>query len=293
MLPRVTGWFTGANAGRSFLAPAIIILLVLTIFPFLFTVALTFSEVTVLGEFDMSFTGLDNWSQLFQNERFWNALRVTAQMVVIAVFFEYVFGLGLALLLDQQLPGTTFFRVLFLIPMMISKLAVGYMWRMMFGADFGPITGILQALGFSGQEWLTQTDTAIYIVILADIWEWTPFMLLILFAGLQGIPKDYKEAARIDGANAWQTFRHVIFPMLAPASIAALLIRTIEASKIVDKAYIMTGGGPGVSTETLTLFGYVVGLRNFNLAEGASIALSLFLMVLIISAVFIIMMRRY
>ncbi|MFQ6067014.1 MAG: carbohydrate ABC transporter permease [bacterium] len=288
----IWGSFTGKKAGRAFLLPAVIILLTLTIFPFLFSLFLSFGKVSFVGGLKIHFAGLKNWGRLFADERFYNALSNTILIAVSAVAIEYVLGLGLALLLNRKVKGSTFFRVLFLLPMMLTPIAVGYMWRMMFNPTRGPIDHILPLLGLPAVAWLTEPKIVLYSVILSDIWHWTPLMILILFAGLQSIPPALLEAAKVDGASGWQLFREVIFPLLAPASIAAILLRAVEVLKIVDKIYILTGGGPGISSESMTLFGYSLGLRAFDLAYGATIAFSLFITVLIISIVFLLMTRR-
>jgi multiple sugar transport system permease protein len=272
----------------------VILLLCFTIFPLLFTLALVFGEAKFdEGGLRIGLVGLRNWTRLVHDARFWNAFSVTIRIVVAAVTLEYLLGLGLALLLDRKIRGRGIFRILFLIPMMLTPIAVGYMWRMIFDVGRGPITGILQRLGLPAVGWLTETRLAIYSIIITDVWQWTPFMFLILFAGLQAIPRDYVEAAKVDGASAWQLFRRVTFPLLAPASIAAVLLRGMEGFKIVDTIYIMTGGGPGRSTESLTLFGYSIGFRAFDLAYGATIAFSLFLAVMVGAIVFVTLSRRF
>ncbi len=283
----------GQAQGRIFLSPTVILLLLFTIFPLLFTLALVFGEARFVGGgLNITFAGLRNWTRLVNDARFWNSFWVTIRVVLIAVSLEYVLGLALALLLDRQFRGRSFFRVLFLVPMLLTPIAVGYLWRMIFDVARGPITGILQRLGLPAVGWLTDTNVALYSIIITDVWQWTPFMFLILLAGLQAIPRDYIEAARVDGASRWQLFRHVLFPLLAPASVAAILLRTMECFKIVDIIFIMTGGGPGRSTETMTLMGYSVGFRTFDLAYGATIAFSLFLTVLIVGIVFATMTRK-
>ncbi len=289
----IWGSFTGKKAGRAFLLPAVIILLALTIFPFLFSLFLSFGKVSFLGGLQINFAGLKNWARLFGDERFYNALRITILITVIAVAIEYALGLGLALLLNRGVKGSTFFRVLFFLPMMLTPIAVGYMWRMMFHFTRGPIDHVLPLLGLPAVAWLTEPKIVLYSVILTDVWHWTPLMILILFAGLQSIPPALLEAARVDGAAGWRLFREVIFPLLAPASIAAILLRTIEVLKIIDKIYILTGGGPGIYSESMTLFGYSLGLRAFDLAYGATIAFSPFVTVLAISIVFLLMTRRF
>jgi len=286
--------FTGKKAGRVFLAPTVIMLLLLTIFPFLFSLSLTFGRVSLTGGLSIHFAGIRNWVRLFQDERFGNAMRNTLFIAVVTVTVQYILGLGLAMLLNnERIKGRGVFRVLFLLPMMLSPIAVGYMWRMMFGTLNGPINGILIRLGFGPVEWITNTKIAIYSVILTDIWQWTPFMFLVLFAGLQTIPRGLIEAAQADGASSWQQFRHVIFPLLAPATVAAVLLRLLEAFKIIDIIYILTGGGPGMRTESMTLFGYSKGLGTFDLAYGSTIAFSLFITVIVVSIVLMLGLRRF
>lgn len=276
-----------------FLAPTVIILLLLTIFPFLFSLALAFGDVSFTGGLRISLAGFRNWARLASDARFWNAFGVTIQIILVAVVSQYLLGLGLALLLNRKIRGRRFFRVTFLVPMMLTPIAVGYMWRMQLSVTRGPVNGLLRLLGLSGVGWLTNPQVAIYSIILTDIWQWTPFMFLILSAGLQGIPQDYVEAAKVDGASGWKLFRHVLFPLLAPASVAAVLLRAVEAFKIIDVIYIMTGGGPGLRTESLTLFGYSIGFRAFDLAYGATISFSLFIGVLLSSLVFVLLTRKF
>jgi multiple sugar transport system permease protein len=293
-MDRISSLFSGKREGRAFLAPTVLLLLALTVFPFIFSLWLTFSKVSFVGGLSIHLVGFRNWARLFSDERFWNASSNTIFFVALAVGLEYVLGLGLAILLSQSnIRGRSFFRVLFLTPMMLAPIAVGYMGRMMFNQTRGPVNHILTHLGLPAVAWLTDTGIAMYSIVLMDVWQWTPFMFLILFAGLQTIPSGFLEAARVDGASRWQLFRHIIFPLLAPASLAAILIRVLEAFKVIDTIYIMTGGGPGISTESMTLFGYSIGLTAFDLAYGSTIAFSLFVMVLVLSIALLLMTRRY
>ena len=292
-MSKVLKLFSGKREGRAFLAPTVIVLLALTVFPFFFSLWLTLSKVSFVGGLSIQFIGLRNWARLFSDERFWNALSNTLWFVVIAVTAEYVLGLGLAVLLSRaKIRGKGFFRVLFLLPMMLAPIAVGYMGRMMFNFSRGPVNHLFPYLALPAVKWLTDSEIAIYSIILMDIWQWTPFMFLILFAGVETIPPGFIEAAKVDGASRWQLFKYVLFPLLAPASLAALLIRGLEAFKIIDTIYIMTGGGPGISTESMTLFGYSIGLTAFDLAYGSTIAFSLFIIVLVISVVLLLVTKR-
>lgn len=270
-----------------FLMPAIVLLLLLAIFPFVFTIMLAFGRVSLVGGLSIEFGTLRNWATLLADDRFWNAARVTVTFVVVSVAIQYVLGLSLALLVNRRLPGITFFRVLFILPMTLTPIAVGYMWRMLFNESIGPLSDLLGRVGLGGVPWLSQGRYALTSLIAVDVWHWTPFVMILLLAGLQAVPQEVVEAATVDGASAWQRFRFVIFPLLVPTSLAAIVLRSLEAAKIVDEVYILTGGGPGTSTETLTLYAYNVGLQGFNLAYGATIAIALFLGVLILTMVFL------
>ena len=268
--------------------PAIVLLLLLAIFPFVFTIMLAFGRVSLVGGLAIDFGTLRNWSALLADERFWNAARVTVTFVVVSVAIQYVLGLSLALLVNRRLPGITAFRVLFILPMTLTPIAVGYMWRMLFNDSIGPLNDLLARIGLAGLPWLSQGRYALASLIAVDVWHWTPFIMILLLAGLQAVPQEVVEAATVDGATAWQRFRLIVFPLLIPTSLAAIVLRALEAAKIVDEVYILTGGGPGTSTESLTLYAYNVGLQGFNLAYGATIAIALFLGVLILTVVFLV-----
>jgi multiple sugar transport system permease protein len=240
---RATG-FIEQRTGRAFLAPTVIILLALTIFPFLLTIIFSFSRITfAAGGVQLHFAGLANWSRLFADARLWNALLNTLILVVFGVSVQFLIGLWLALLVNRKIKGQGFFKVLFLLPMLLAPITVGYMGRMMFSFVRGPINDIFQLVGLERIEWLISGDVALLSILLTDIWQWTPLMFLMLFVGLQAIPKEFEEAANIDGAAGWQLFRYITLPLLAPMVLAAILFRTIEAFKIIDIIFIMTGGG--------------------------------------------------
>lgn len=289
---RATG-FSEQRTGRAFLAPTVIILLALTIFPFLLTIILSFSRITFADGVHIHFAGLANWSRLFADARLWNALSNTFILVVVGVSVQFLIGLWLALLVNRKIKGQGFFKVLFLLPMLLAPITVGYMGRMMFSFVRGPINDIFQLVGLERIEWLISGDEALLSILLTDIWQWTPLIFLLLFVGLQAIPKEFEEAANIDGAAGWQLFRHITLPLLAPMVLAAILFRTIEAFKIVDIIFIMTGGGPGLSTESMTLFAYISGLRTFDISYGSAISFTLFIPVLLSIGVFLAMTRRY
>ncbi|MDQ7850905.1 MAG: sugar ABC transporter permease [Armatimonadota bacterium] len=276
-----------------FLSPAVAILLLFTLFPFAFTLALSFARVSLVGGLSLRFGGLANWSRLVHDDRFWNALENTVVIVVVGVAAEFVLGLSLALLVNRPLRGGNVFRTLFILPMALAPIAIGYIWRMIYHETIGPLNALLALVGLSPIPWLSDGDVALASIILTDVWHWTPFMFIVLLAALQSLPLEVLEAAQIDGTTGWQLFRYIVFPMLLPTALTAIILRVLEAFKIVDEIFIITGGGPGVSTESLTLHAYYVGFLSFDLAYGATIALGLFLLVLAVALLALRVVRPY
>jgi multiple sugar transport system permease protein len=276
-----------------FLTPAAILILVLSIFPLVFSLVLTMVSWD-LGRLEggIRFVGLNNFATLFRDGRFWSTTRVTVTFVVLAVALQYLLGLGLAILLNQQIRFRRFFRVVFLIPMMLTPAAVGYVGRMLFNEGIGPINNIIQLLGGPTVKWLTSTKLALPTLILVDSWEWVPFMMIVLLAGLQALPPEVYESARVDGASTWQIFEHITFPMLIPVSVTVIVIRGLEAFKLFDIVMVMTGGGPGTSTETVTMYAYQVSMKNGNLGYGSAIAYALLIMITIFTMIFLNIGRR-
>ncbi len=205
-------------------------------------------------------------------------LVVTLFFVFVGVFFQYTIGLALAMLLVQSLPGKRFFRVVFLLPMMITPVGVGFLFRMMTDTSIGPFAPLWISLGLKNASWVETGAGARAAILIGDIWQWTPFMFIILLAALEGVSREQIEAALVDGANRIDMFRSIILPQIAPVSLTLILIRLIEAFKIIDLPRLLTGGGPGTATESLTL-------NAFNewsaLNLGGSAALSYLLLILV------------
>ncbi|MHC4564007.1 MAG: carbohydrate ABC transporter permease [Planctomycetota bacterium] len=291
--PEPRAGFQERSARLAFLMPAVILILLLSIFPLIFSFVLAFMSWDLSRlEGGAYFIGLDNFITLVNDARFWNTARVSLVFVTGAVTLEYVLGLGVAMLLNQQIRFRRFFLVAFLLPMMLTPAAVAYAGRMLFNEGVGPINDIIQLLGGPQIPWFSNATLALPSLMLLDAWEWTPFMMIVLFAGLQSLPPEVDEAARVDGANSWQLFRHITFPMLAPVSITAVLIRGLEAFKLFDIVTVMTGGGPGTATEPVTLYAYLVGMKNGNLGYASAIAYALLIMIIIFSTVFLNSLRR-
>lgn len=219
-------------------------------------------------------------------------IMVTIIYVFVGIFIQYTLGLGLAVLVTQRLPGRRFFRVVFLLPMMITPVGVAYMFRMLTDTDKGPFQPIWQALGLGLYSWVTDPWGARVAVMIGDIWQWTPFMFIVLLAALEGQSVEQFEAALVDGANRWQIFWRITWPQILPVSTTLILIRMIEAFKIIDLPNILTNGGPGTATESLTLHAFI-SWRSLDLGGSAAIAYTLLFVVTFIAISYVNLLRRH
>lgn len=218
-------------------------------------------------------------------------LSVTLVFVFVGIFFQYSLGLGLALLAVQNLSGRRFFRVVFLLPMMITPVGVAYMFRMVTDTSKGPFTPLWQIFGLTNFSWVNDPWGARTAILIADIWQWTPFLFIVLVAALESQSIEPFEAAIVDGANPWQSFRYITWPAILPVSTTLILIRMIEAFKIVDLPNVMTNGGPGTATESLTLQAFI-NWRAIELGSSAAIAYMLLFAVTFFSMLFVNMIRH-
>jgi multiple sugar transport system permease protein len=218
-------------------------------------------------------------------------LSVTLVYVFVGIFFQYILGLGLALLTVQHLPGRRFFRVVFLLPMMITPVGVAYMFRMVTDTSKGPLTPLWQAFGLGNFSWVNDPWGARTAILIADIWQWTPFLFIVLVAALESQSIEPFEAAIVDGANSWQLFRYITWPAILPVSTTLILIRMIEAFKIVDLPNVMTNGGPGTATESMTLQAFV-NWRAIELGSSAAIAYLLLFTVTFFAMLFVNLIRH-
>lgn len=264
------------------LAPTIAVLLALTIYPLIYSI-----KISLQGEAG-NWT-FQNFTRLAADRFFLSALAHTFVYAAIALTFEFLIGLALALLLNSQMRGRSVFRALLLVPMMLPPVVVGVVWRLMLNSNFGAVNGTLKEFGINTDAltWTASPKLAMASVILADIWQWTPFMFLILLAGLQAIPQEPYEAALIDGSSAWQTFQHVTLPLLRPAILIALLLRTMDLLRVFDQIFILTEGGPGFATETVSLYIYRTAFRFSNFGYAAAMSFVLLAITNVISVGYI------
>ncbi|MFZ3106968.1 MAG: sugar ABC transporter permease [Candidatus Hydromicrobium sp.] len=270
------------------LVPIIVYFLLIGIFPLIFSFVLSFLNWDVGAGKQIAFAGLSNYVELIRDTRFWQTLQNTIIFATAAVSLETILGFGLALLLNRNLRGQSVFRVLFILPMMATPVAVGYTWRMLYHVTNGPINHMLGLLHLPYGPWLSSSNTALMSVIITDVWQWTPFIFVILLAGLRSLPKEPYEAAAVDGASSIQTFFYITLPMISSVLVIAILLRLVEAVKIFDILFVMTAGGPGISTESSTMYAKIVGLGQFRLGYGAAIAYAL----LILSIIFFMILTK-
>ncbi|HSB73000.1 MAG TPA: sugar ABC transporter permease [Candidatus Methylomirabilis sp.] len=219
------------------------------------------------------FVGLWNYSRVLSNPLFYLALKNTGLFLVLAVGLELVSGLCIALLINKPFPGERVVRILLLFPLLVAPVVAGLMFYWMFNAEFGFINKILGLSGLPTVLWFNRPWTAFLIIVLADVWTWTPWFTLLLYSALQTLPPEPVEAARLDGANAWQIFHHITLPLLFPVASFTVLIRSFDAFRVFDVVWTMTGGGPGNATEVFGTFVYRIGLLTVNYSEGAAAAM--------------------
>jgi multiple sugar transport system permease protein len=218
-------------------------------------------------------------------------LEVTWIYVFVGITVQYLLGLGLALLCAQHIPGRRFFRVVFLLPMMITPVGIAYLFRMLTDTQKGPFYPIWAALGLVNTSWVTDPWGARIAVMIGDTWQWTPFMFIVLLAALESLPTEPVEAAVVDGAGGWDIFRHITFPAILPVTTTVVLIRMIEAFKIIDLPNILTNGGPGTATESLTLHAYFIW-RALDIGGSAAVAYLLLFVVTFAGIAYVTLIRR-
>ena len=282
---------TSLNNKYVWVAPMMAALLGLTIFPFIFLIYLSFHEWSLLIETRRFFIGLDNYRTLLSDGSFHTALFNTGVFVVLGVSVQMILGTAIALYIHFRIPERWqgLIQTSLLFPMMISYVAVALLWRFLWSGSLGLINYFAITFGLPPQDWLGDPTMSIVTIIIADIWQWTPFVILVALAGLQGIPEDILEAAKLDGAKRFSMFRHIIFPMIKPVLLVVLLFRIADSYRVFDKVFLMTDGGPGESSLVLSLIIYRTSFQNgrFGLAAAMSI-----IMLVIISIVAFILVTR-
>ena len=288
------GFRIGLFADRRFkylvIAPAIFILLFIGLFPLIYSLVVSFQNINMMEE-DTSFHGLMQYGYLLQDLRLWQSLGHTLLITAIALPIELLVGLAMAFLFLERLPGRPIFVSLLVLPTMIAPIVAGATWRLLFDNRYGPIN---QVLGWIAGEpmtvlWIIKANLVYPAILLAEIWQWTPFMFLILLAALSNVDKNLTEAAEIDGASYWRIFWRIVLPAIWPVMTVALLIRGLDLFRLFDVVWALTKGGPGTMTETISVYTYIQGFRQFETSYTAAIA---FLVIVLLSVVVIFALRR-
>lgn len=258
--------------------PSLVLVLAIAIYPIGYAFYLSLTD-KIMQNPVTHFVGLQNYINNFTSSQFWSFVGTTAQFVLISVALELLIGFGLALLLSEKIRARTFFRVVILIPLMIPPVTAALMWKVMLEASTGPVNYLLEMIGLPGPAWLAEKATALPSVIAIDVWVYTPFVALLLLAGLQSIPQTMYEAAAVDGAGKWKTFRMVTLPMLSPVIWLVLLFRLALAINSADTIFATTMGGPNIATTTLNYAAFQNLFRYLRFGYAASLGITVFFII--------------
>lgn len=283
----MTGALRERTARYGFLLPAVIFVTAVALLPILFTLWLSFRRQMPIFEISR-YVGVANFQFMLADQRFWRAVLHTGYFVAVAVSVELGLGIGLAMLLHQKFPGRALARALVLVPWAVPNVVAARFWGWILNADFGVMNYLLG----THINWLGSPFWALNAAVFADVWKTTPFVVLLVLAGLQVIPEDLYRAARVDGANRWQSFRHITLPLLKPVILIVLLFRTMDAARVFDIIFVLTGGGPANSSETLVVYAYKLLYRTLQFGYGSAVAVATFLFILALSLVYVILLRR-
>lgn len=273
-----------------FVAPTVFTLLCIVIFPLIFSLSLSLHDWNIFRQEGWQWRGLGNYADiLFLDPYFRQSLKVTVFFLLGTVPLQFILGLAVALILyriTRKIIG--FLRTTLIVPAIMTPIVVGIIWRLMYNPDLGMLNYLLSLIGLPPVNWTGMPMSALPSVMMADIWEWTPFMALILLAGLQALPREPYEAAVVDGASNWQSFRYITLPLLSPVMLVAILIRLMDSFKTFDLIFVLTQGGPGMSTETMNYYTYRYGFKFFHMGYASALS---WLLVIIVTVISIILVR--
>lgn len=270
-----------------FLAPSLVVLGVLSVAPTVLTVLLSLSDLHLARPGSGRLIGLDNYEFMLRDQYFWSSVRVTLVLIALPVTLQMLLGLGMALLLHSGLPLMRATRSIFIAPMVIPPIVAGLMWKVLFLPNLGGLNYLLGLLGLPGPDWLSTDLMAVVAVTLVAVWEDTPFVMLLVLSALESLPSEPFEAAKVDGASAWQRFRHVTLPLIRPVLTIALIFRIIGSLSIFPVIYVLTSGGPGRATEVLNFYAYTHGFRFLDIGYASALSLALLVLVIALSVGFV------
>jgi multiple sugar transport system permease protein len=270
------------------LLPAVVVIVAVLVYPVVYGAYLSLFNYQMTLSPERTLIGLANYQKLlFNNADFLNSMWVTARFTLMTVALEFVIGLGIALLLTLDFPARAIFRALVLLPLMVPPLVSGLLWRLMYDHELGVLSYFVRVLGGDPPVFLGDPDIALLAVSITEVWRATPFMVLVLLAALQSVPHELHEAAQIDGASAAQRFMAVTFPLILPVVLIALLFRTVDVLRTFDLIFLLTSGGPGTTTEVLSMFIYRYGFQSFDMGLTSAASMILFVLTLVICLVYL------
>ncbi len=277
-----------------FLLPAIIVFVLGLIVPLINTLELSFNELSMGSPWDeREFINLENYQRMLSDPGVQTSVGVTLRFAAFVLIAELVIGLALALLLEKPIRGAAIFRTIFILPLMVSPVAVGLIWRYLLDGRIGLVNFYLNQIGIPSQTWLGEPGLAFFSIVITDIWQWTPFIFIILLAGLQALPSEVLEASRIDGANWWQMTFLIKLPMLRSILLVTVLLRLIDVFRALEVIFILTFGGPGRSTQVLSLHIYKTAFTSQALGYASTIAVMLMFIMLILSMILMVISNPF
>lgn len=297
---RPTGLFRLSERGWGYLlaAPAFALVGLMALAPIMAALWLSLHRRMPIFGVD-EFVGIWNYLQLWNDERFWAACRTTLYFTGLSVTAELILGFGLAILLDRVTSGTgrspRLAQVMIVLPWAIPTVVSAQIWAWLYQPDYGLLNYLLLQAGFIDAriDWLADPDWAIHAAVVMDIWKTTPFAALLLLAGLTSVPQELYAAARVDGAGVWHQFRHITVPLLMPVIVIVLVFRTMDAVRVFDAVFVLTGGGPGNTTETLSIYAYKTLFQTLQFGYGSALATAMFVIVAALSSLYVLLLRRH
>jgi multiple sugar transport system permease protein len=282
---------TAKSRARLLVLPTVLVLALIVIFPMVFSITVSLRDYDIRRP-EHPFYGLKNFGEVLTDGEFYNAAAITGTMIAVELVFEFGIGLGLALALVNLPNARKIFQPILLVPMMVMPVVIGYMGRLVFEVRSGPVNYFLNLLGIESLIWHGSPQLALVTILILRIWQWTPFVMAVMMAGLLSLPVEPFDSAQVDGANAWQIFTRITLPMLRPVTMLIIIMRALEILQTFDLIYIVTLGGPGSRTMTLSLLTYLIGFRYWNVGKASAVAWLMMIPLSILVTVFVRVMER-
>ncbi|NOU94185.1 ABC transporter permease subunit [Paenibacillus sp. LMG 31456] len=284
-------WFD-RNIKWIYTMPALLFVLIMMVFPIIYTFRISFYEWSMSATTPPKWVGWSNYTALLSEGRFWDSVFNTFYFTIVALVLETILAIAIAMLLYREFRGKNIVKTIFLLPMVATPVAMGLVWMLIYEPTIGIANTLLKTMGLEPLLWLASPNQVIPSLIIVDVWEWTPMIALIVMAGLSTLPSDPYEAADVDGASAWQKFTNITLPLLRPTIIVAVMLRLIDVLKTFDIIYATTQGGPNLASETLNLYGYVLGFQYFKLGMASSLLVIFFAIVMGLTLALIYVRKR-